>query len=233
MRQNIGLAKNFVLVYPYHLMENLNELFGQPNKWAPYHTLLNIWLPRWFSGKESTCQSRRCRLDLWLGKIPWRRKRQPASIFLPGKTLGQRSLTGNSPRSWKGVGHGLVSQFSSVQSLSHVWLQFHGLKHARLPYPSSAAGAYSSSYPSSWWCHPTISFSVIPFSSCLQSFPSSGSFQMSQFFAAGGQSIEVSASGSVLSMNIQDWFPLEWTGLISLQSKGLSRVFSNTTVQKH
>ena len=122
MRQNIGLAKNFVLVYPYHLMENLNELFGQPNKWAPYHTLLNIWLPRWFSGKESTCQSRRCRLDLWLGKIPWRRKRQPASIFLPGKTLGQRSLTGNSPRSWKGVGHGLVSQFSSVQSLSHVWL---------------------------------------------------------------------------------------------------------------
>ena len=85
--------------------------------------------------------------------------------------------------------------------------------------------------PSSWWCHPTISYSVVPFSSCLQSFPAAGSFQMSQFFTSGGQSI--GASASVLPMNIQDWFPLGWTSWISLQSKGLSRVFSNTTVQKH
>ena len=91
----------------------------------------------------------------------------------------------------------------------------------------------SNSCPLSWWCHPTILSSVIPFSSCLQSFPASGSFPMSQFFTSGGQSIGVSASASVLPMNIQDWFPLGLTGLVSLQSKGLSRVFSNTTVQKH
>ena len=87
---------------------------------------------------------------------------------------------------------------------------------------------FTQTHPSSWWCHPTISSSVIPFSSRLQSFPASGSFQMSQFFASGGQSIGVSASASVLSMDIQDWFPLGWTGWIFLQSKGLSRVFSNT-----
>ena len=92
---------------------------------------------------------------------------------------------------------------------------------------------YSNSHPLSWWCHPTISSSVIPFSFCLQSFPPSGSFQMSQLFASGGQSIGVSASASVLPMSVQDRFPLGWTGWISLKSKGLSRVFSNTTVQKH
>ena len=108
----------------------------------------------------------------------------------------------------------------------------HGLQHARPPCPSPTPGIYSNSCPLSQWCHPTISFSVVPFSSCLQSFPASGSFQMSQFFASGGQSIGVSASASVLPMNIQDWSPLGWTDLI-LQSKGLSRVFSNTTVQKH
>ena len=101
------------------------------------------------------------------------------------------------------------------------------------PCPSPTPGAYSDSCSSSWWCHPTISFSVIPFSSCPQSFPASGSFPMSQLFTSGGQSVGVSASASVLPMNIQDWFPLGWTSLISLQSKGLSRVFSNTTVQKH
>ena len=94
-------------------------------------------------------------------------------------------------------------------------------------------GTYSDSSPSSWWCRPTISSHVIPFSSRFQSFPASGSFQMSQFFASGGQSIGVSASASVLPMNIQDWFPLGFTGCISLKPKGLSRVFSNTTVQKH
>ena len=111
-------------------------------------------------------------------------------------------------------------------------LQSHGLQHASLPCPSPTPGAYSNSRPSSQWCHPTISSSVIPLSSCLQSFPASGSFLISQFFASGDRSIGVSASKSVLPMNIQDWFPLGWTGWTSLQSKGLSRVFSNTTVQK-
>ena len=112
-------------------------------------------------------------------------------------------------------------------------LQSHGLQHARLPCPSPTTRAYSNSCPSHWWCHPTISSSVIPFSSCLQSFPAWGSFQMSQFFASCGQSIGASASAPVLPMNFQDWFPLGLNGLISLLSKGLSRVFSNTTVQKH
>ena len=122
-------------------------------------------------------------------------------------------------------------QFShSVMSDS---LRLHGLQHARLPCPSPTPSVYSNSSPSSQWCHPTISSSVITFSPCLQSFPASGSFPMSWFFTSGGQSIGVSASASVLPMNIQDWFLLGWTGWISLQSKGLSRVFSNTTHQKH
>ena len=102
----------------------------------------------------------------------------------------------------------------------------------RLPCPSPTPRACSNSCPSSQWCHPTISSSVVPFSSCLQSFPASGSFPMSQLFASGGQSVGVSASASVPPMNIQDWFPLGLTGWISLLSKELSRVFSNTTVQK-
>ena len=109
----------------------------------------------------------------------------------------------------------------------------HGLQHAKPPCPSLTPRIYSNSCLLSQWCHPTISSSVIPFSSHLQSFPASGSFQMGLFFASGGQSIGVSASISVLPMNIQDWFPLGWTGWISLQSEGLSIVFSNTTVQKH
>ena len=108
-----------------------------------------------------------------------------------------------------------------------------GPQYARLPSTSPTPGACSNSYLLSWCCHPTISSSVLPFSSCLQSFPASGSFLMSQFFASGGQIIGVSASLSVLPMNIQDSFPLGLTGLISLQSKGLSKVFSNTMVQKH
>ena len=113
-------------------------------------------------------------------------------------------------------------------------LPLHGLQHARLPCPSATPGARSNLnvIPLSQWCCPTISSSVVPFS-CLQSFPASGSFPMSWFFASGGQSIGVSASASILTMNIQDLFLLGWTGWISLQSKGLSRVFSNTTVQKH
>ena len=122
-------------------------------------------------------------------------------------------------------------QFSlSVVSAS---LRLHEPQHSRPPCPSPTPGAYSNSCPLSRWCHPTISSSVVPFSSCPQSLPASGSFQMRQFLASGGQSIGVSASASVLPRNIQDWFPLEWTGWISLQSKGFSRVFSNTTVQKH
>ena len=122
-------------------------------------------------------------------------------------------------------------QFS--RSVMSDCLRSHGLQHARLPCPSPTLGVYSNSCPSSGWCYPTISSSVVPFSSCLQSFPASGSFPMSQFFTSGGQNIGVSASASVLSLNIQDWFPLGLTGWISLQSKGLSRVFSNTTVQKY
>ena len=109
----------------------------------------------------------------------------------------------------------------------------HGLQHSRPPCPSPTPGVYSNSCSSCWWCHPTISSSVIHFSSHLQSFLASGSFQMSQLFASGGQSIGVLASASVLPMNIQDWFPWWWTSWISLRSKGLSRVFSNITVQKH
>ena len=109
----------------------------------------------------------------------------------------------------------------------------HGLQYTMPPCPSPTPWVYSNSCPLNWWCHPTISSSVVPFSSHLQSFPASGSFPMSQFFAPGDQGIGVSTSASVLPMNVQDWFPLALTGLISLLSKGLSRVFSNTTVQKH
>ena len=112
-------------------------------------------------------------------------------------------------------------------------LQCHGLQHARLPCSLPSPGAYSNSCPLSWWRHPTILSSVILFSSCLQSFPASGTFLMNRLFTSGDQSIGVSASASVLLMNIQDWFPLRLIGWISLQSKRLWRVFSNTTVQKH
>ena len=121
-------------------------------------------------------------------------------------------------------------QFSRSVVSDYLWPQ--GLQHARLPCPSPTPGACSNSCPSSRWCHPTISSSVVPLS-CLQSFPASGSFPMSQLFASGGQSIGASALALVLLMNIQGWFPLGLTGYISLQSKGLSSVFSNTTVQKH
>ena len=127
-----------------------------------------------------------------------------------------------------------LGHFSSIQcrSVASDSLWPHGLQHARLPCPSPTPGACSNLCPSSRWCHPTVSSSVIPFS-CLQSFPASGSFPMSQLFASDGQSIGASASASVLPMSIQDWSPLGLTGWISLQSKGLSRVFSNTTVWKH
>ena len=130
----------------------------------------------------------------------------------------------------------LIKRWSWVQSSRSVVsdsLRPHELQHSRPPCSSPTPGVHSNSCPSSWWCHPAISSSVVPFSYCPQSFPASESFPMSQLFAWGGQSIGVSALASVLPMNTQDCSPLGWTGWISLQSKGLSRVFSNTTAQKH
>ena len=130
----------------------------------------------------------------------------------------------------------LLPTISSVQfsrSVVSDSLRPHEPQHTRPPCPSPTPRVHPNPCPSSRWCHPTISSSVVPFSSCPQSFPASGSFPMSQLFTSGGQSIGVSASTSVLAVNTQDWSPLEWTGWISLQSKGLPRVFSNTTVQKH
>ena len=129
------------------------------------------------------------------------------------------------------TGSWLWLRFSSVQFSHSVMsdsLQPCGVQHTRPPCPSPTPGVYSNSYPSSLWCHPIISSSVVPFSFCPQSFPASESFLMSQLFVSGGQSIGVSASASVLPMNIQNWFPLGLTSWISLQSKGLSRVFSNS-----
>ena len=155
------------------------------------------------------------------------------------------SLSPQSPRAHRRVLSFVYASFhcncyathiSSVQfncSVVSDSLQPPGLQHATPPCPSPTPGAHPNSCPSSQWWHPTISSSVVPFSSCLQSFPALGSFQMSQFFTWGGQSIGVSASALVLPMNIHDSFPLGQTGWISLLSKGLSRVFSNTTVQKH
>ena len=137
------------------------------------------------------------------------------------KTLTIFRNTANSPVS---------VQFSRSVVSDSLWP--HELQHIRPPCPSPTPGVYSDQCRLSWWCHPAISSSVVPFSR-LQSFPASGSFQMSHLFTSGGQIIGVSASTSVLPMNTQDWSPLGWTGWISLQSKGLSRVFSNTTVQKH
>ena len=162
------------------------------------------------------------------------------AVLRDGDIIQVRNLTltfiGPSPRMLARCGLKLpfgwsFSQFShSVVSDS---LQPHGLQHTRLSCPSSSPGACSNSCLSNQWCHPTILFFVIPFSSCLQSFPASRSFLMSPFFISGGQSIGVPASVSVLPMNIEEWFPLGLTGLISLLSKGLSRVFSSTTIQKH
>ena len=139
--------------------------------------------------------------------------------------MAKHKLSVTLPESFSGgqacLHRGVISSVTSAQSCPT--LRPHGLQHARLPWPSPTPRVYSNSGPSSQWCHPTISFSVVPFSSYLQSFPASVSFPLNQFFTSSGQSIRVSASASVLPMNIQDWFPLGWTGWISLQSKGLSK----------
>ena len=127
----------------------------------------------------------------------------------------------------------VISSVQFSRSVVSNSLQPHESQHARPPCLSLTPGVYSNPCPSSWWCHLAISSSIVPFSCCPQSLPASGSFPVSQLFTWDGQSTGVSASASVLPMNIQDWFPSQWTGWISFQSKGLSRVFSNTTAQKH
>ena len=168
----------------------------------------------------------------------------------PGGSVGKRIHLQNTG-AWQDTAHRLTKSWTSehtckaLYSLLYVWkwkwshsvvsdsLWPHEPQHTRPPCPSPTSAVYSNSCPSNQWCHPTISSSVVPFSSCPQSLPASGSFPMSQLFAWGGQSTGVSASASVLPMNTQDWSPSGWTGWISLQSKGLSWVFSSTTVQKH
>ena len=167
-------------------------------------------------------------MELLKDKYPeYQRKSSNSKRDKPPSGKEYKQTIYKQPHIWKDAS---VKFSCSVMSDSF-WPQ--GLQHTRLPCPSPTPGAYSNSCLSNQWCHPTISSSVVRFSSRLQSFSASGSFQMNQLLASGGQSIGVSASTSVLPMNIQDWYPLGWTGWISLQSKGLSRVFSNTTVQKH
>ena len=179
---------------------------------------------------------------------PNRNKVSPKGLLLPEFMLLNLNVPGKwylgklfsfFPNNRNLLSHNLCTwevsvQFSSFnRSVMFDSLWPHGLQQARPPCPSPTPGVHSDSCPLNRWCHPTISSSFVPFSSHLQSFPASGSFQMSQFFESDGQRTGVSASASVLSMNIQDWFPLGWTGWISLLSNGLSRVFSSTTVWKH
>ena len=163
-------------------------------------------------------------------------------MLLPGLTVylgaySQQSQSRTKPRNDRTLSSSLTPSPPSVTHISWVQscptLQPHGLQHTRPPCPPPTPRVHPNSRPLSRWCHPTISSFVVPFCSCPQSFSASGSFQMNQLFESGGQSIGVSASTLVLPMNTQDWFPSGWTAWISLQSKGLSRVFSNTTVQKH
>ena len=158
------------------------------------------------------------------------------SLWFSGISMSQHTEASLSSHLWWRFSPGAMGWFLVQLLFSHSVmsdsLQPCELQHSRLPCPSPSTQGCSNSCPLSWWCHPTVSSSVAPFS-CPQSFPVSGSFPISQFFASGGQSIGASASASVLPMNIQGWFPLGLTGLISLLSKGLSRVFSSTTVQKY
>ena len=174
-------------------------------------------------------------------KIPHRRKWKPTPVFLLGKPHRQRNLEDYSPwgcksQTWLNIHVCRCSLLEfhvrSVAVMSNS-LQPHGLQHARPPCPSPTPGACSNSYPLSWWCHPTIYSSIVPLSSCLQSFPALGSLPRSQFFTSGNQNIGASVSASVLRMNIQDWFSLGLTGFWSPCSPRDSQVSSNTTVQKY
>ena len=166
-----------------------------------------------------------CQIQVHLHLIHWKMQFNITNEFLK-----RRDLPLFSDKKQTSVFNCSV-QFSRLVMTDSLWP--HEPQHSRPPCPSPTPGVYSNSCPLSRWYHPAISSSVVPFSSHLQSFQASGSFQMSQLFTSGCQSIGVSASASVLPMNTQDWSPLEWTGWISLQSKGLSRVFSNTTAEKH
>ena len=200
------------------------------------------------SSKESGYQCRRCKgstLDPWVRKITWKREQATHSSILawripwteePGRL--QTTESHSVRHDWRDVADTHTHTFGKTElhyQFSHTVmsnsLQPHELQQSRPPCPSPTPRVYPNPRPWSRWCHPIMSSSVISFSSCP--FPTSLSFPMSQLFASGGQSTVLSASKSVLSMNIQDWSPLGWTGWISLKSKGLSRVFSNTTVRKH
>ena len=238
-------------------MKNAFSVYGSIcDIWYTKYVIIHVNL---YHTHTHNLQCRRPGFEPWAGKIPWRRERLPTPVFWPGKFHGLYSPWGHKklcPTEWFSLHftHNLCAlknhfshneqaylinstygnltcsvQFSRSVMLDSLWP--YELQHASPPCPSSTPGVYSNSCPLSQWCHRTISSSVAPFSSCPQSLPASGSSPMSQLFAWGCQSIRVSASASVLPMNTQDWSPLgDW---ISLQSKGLSRVFSNTTVQKH
>ena len=194
--------------------------------------------PNWCNQNESRKLCRSCKEDslvppdlkLW-GCEPGTRRLMRGKLNCEMKQRQSRTDRQTASGFW--VGHWNLSissvQFSCSVVSDSLWP--HEPQHTRPPCPSPTSGVHPNPCPLSQWCHPTISSSVVPFFSCLQSFPASGSFPMSQLFASGGQSIGISASTSVLPMNTQDWSPLGWTGWISLQSKRLSRVFSNTTVQ--
>ena len=192
----------------------------------------SLWPHELYVAHQAPLSTGFSRQEYWSG-LPF-----PASGNLPDIGIEPVSLLAPALTGGFFTGEALARKENKFQSVSSVTQSYPtlgplGLQHARPPCPSPTSRVCSNSCPLSQWCHPTISSSVIPFSSHLQSFPESGSFTMSQFFSSGGQSIGVSASASVLPMNIQDWFPLGWTAWISLQSIGLSRVFSNTTIQKH
>ena len=218
----------------YHLGEKWGWRWrGQGRVWAELFICSVAVTAPWGVVQLPRCWSRSTECWVWDYSIPCVCSilSQQWSMYPEWNSIGSKSL-----ECIPGMGqsaHWVVLAPVKTQFSPSVVLRPHGLQHTRPPCPLPNPGACSNSSPLSRWCHPTISSSVIPFSSRLQSFPASGSCQMSQFFTSGRQSIGVSASTSVLPMNTQDWFPLGWTGWISLQSKGLSRVFSNTTVQKH
>ena len=209
-------------------------------------------LPWWLSGKLSACNAGDLGSDPALGRSPGGGQGNPLQYSclensmdrgawwatVQGVTKSRTQLKWLSSSSNSVFMQRILSinehtqfQFLFSHSVMSDSLQPHETQHARPPCPSPTPRVHPNPCPLCWWCHPTISSSVVPFSSCPQSFPASGSFPMSQLFASGGQSIGVSASASVPPMNTQDWSPLGWTGWISLEFKGLSRVFSNTTVQ--